>query len=410
MKILVQKFGGTSVATHERREMVVDKIESAVKKGFLPVVVVSAIGRSGDPYATDTLINLANSVGVNSNPREMDMLMSCGEIISCVILANTIKKRGYESIVLTGGQAGIITDENFGDAEVLRVEPQFIYDCIEKNMIPVIAGFQGKSEKGEITTLGRGGSDVTGAIMGEALSAEAVEIYTDVEGVMTADPRIVPDAVVMDTIYYNEVFQMAEYGAKVIHPRAVEVAMRSSIPLLIKNTMTDSVGTLITNCDKNRRYRYDKRDKLLTAIAHGSGRARVRVRFDGSGGEYESDNLLFNTIATEGISIDMINVNPDFKVFIIEELNIEKLEKVLGKFGYNYDLKTNCSKVTIIGNKMRGVPGVMAKAISALAKQNIEVLQTSDSHTTISCLVETVNANAAVNALHQEFELGKANL
>jgi aspartate kinase len=410
MKILVQKFGGTSVATHERREMVVDKIESAVKKGFLPVVVVSAIGRSGDPYATDTLINLANSVGVNSNPREMDMLMSCGEIISCVILANTIKKRGYESIVLTGGQAGIITDENFGDAEVLRVEPQFIYDCIEKNMIPVIAGFQGKSEKGEITTLGRGGSDVTGAIMGEALSAEAVEIYTDVEGVMTADPRIVPDAVVMDTIYYNEVFQMAEYGAKVIHPRAVEVAMRSSIPLLIKNTMTDSVGTLITNCDKNRRYRYDKRDKLLTAIAHVSGRARVRVRFDGSGGEYESDNLLFNTIATEGISIDMINVNPDFKVFIIEELNIEKLEKVLGKFGYNYDLKTNCSKVTIIGNKMRGVPGVMAKAISALAKQNIEVLQTSDSHTTISCLVETVNANAAVNALHQEFELGKANL
>jgi aspartate kinase len=410
MKILVQKFGGTSVATHERREMVVDKIESAVKKGFLPVVVVSAIGRSGDPYATDTLINLANSVGVNSNPREMDMLMSCGEIISCVILANTIKKRGYESIVLTGGQAGIITDENFGDAEVLRVEPQFIYDCIEKNMIPVIAGFQGKSEKGEITTLGRGGSDVTGAIMGEALSAEAVEIYTDVEGVMTADPRIVPDAVVMDTIYYNEVFQMAEYGAKVIHPRAVEVAMRSSIPLLIKNTMTDSVGTLITNCDKNRRYRYDKRDKLLTAIAHVSGRARVRVRFDGSGGEYESDNLLFNTIATEGISIDMINVNPDFKVFIIEEINIEKLEKVLVKFGYNYDLKTNCSKVTIIGNKMRGVPGVMAKAISALAKQNIEVLQTSDSHTTISCLVETVNANAAVNALHQEFELGKANL
>lgn len=409
MKILVQKFGGTSVATHERREMVVDKIESAVKRGLLPVVVVSAIGRSGDPYATDTLINLANSVGVNSNPREMDMLMSCGEIISCVILANTIKKRGYESIVLTGGQAGIITDENFGDAEVLRVDPQFIYDCIEKNIIPVIAGFQGKSEKGEITTLGRGGSDVTGAIMGEALSAEAVEIYTDVEGVMTADPRIVPDAVVMDTIYYNEVFQMAEYGAKVIHPRAVEVAMRSSIPLLIKNTMTDSVGTLITNCDKNRRYRYDKRDKLLTAIAHVSGRARVRVLFDGSGGEYESDNLLFNTIAAEGISIDMINVNPDFKVFIIEEINIEKLEKILYKYGYNYELKTSCSKVTIIGNKMRGVPGVMAKAISALAKQNIEVLQTSDSHTTISCLVETVNANAAVNALHQEFELGKAS-
>lgn len=409
MKILVQKFGGTSVATQDRREMVIDKIENAVKNGYSPVVVVSAIGRSGDPYATDTLINLANSVGVKSNPRELDMLMSCGEIISCVILSNTIKKRGYDSIVLTGGQAGIITDDNFGDAEVLHVEPQFINDCIEKNIIPVIAGFQGKSEKGEITTLGRGGSDVTGAIIGEALNAEAVEIYTDVEGVMTADPRIVPDAKVMDTIYYNEVFQMAEYGAKVIHPRAVEVAMRSGIPLLIKNTMTDSAGTLITNCDKNRRYRYDKRDKILTAVAHVGGRVRVRICFDGSAGEYEKDNILFNAIAEDGISIDMINVNPDFKAFIIEDSNLERLENTLKKYGYNYDLKPDCSKVTIIGNKMRGIPGVMAKAINALAKQNIEVLQTSDSHTTISCLIESASTNAAVNALHKEFELGKPN-
>ncbi|HYE83914.1 MAG TPA: aspartate kinase [Clostridia bacterium] len=408
MKLLVQKFGGTSVATQDRREMVVDKIEKAISNGFFPVVVVSAIGRNGDPYATDTLISLADSVGVRSNPREMDMIMSCGEIISCVILANTIKKRGYDSIVLTGGQAGIITDESFGDAEVLRVDPQFTYDCIEKNIIPVIAGFQGKSEKGEITTLGRGGSDVTGAIMGEALNAEAVEIYTDVEGVMTADPRIVPDAMVMDTIYYNEVFQMAEYGAKVIHPRAVEVAMRSSIPLLIKNTLSNSAGTLITNCDKNRKYRYDKRDKLLTAIAHVGGRIRARVFFDGSAGEYENDNMLFSCIASEGISIDMINVNPDFKVFIIEDVYLEKLEKVLKKYSYNYELKASCSKVTIIGNKMRGIPGVMAKAISALAKQKIEVLQTSDSHTTISCLIDSTRANEAVNALHQEFELGKA--
>jgi len=406
MKLLVQKFGGTSVATKESREMVVDKIEKAVNNGFSPVVVVSAIGRSGDPYATDTLINLADSVGVKSNPREMDMLMSCGEIISCVILSNTIKKRGYDSIVLTGGQAGIITDESFGDAEVLRVDPQSIYDCVEKNVIPVVAGFQGKSEKGEITTLG---SDVTGAIMGEALNAEAVEIYTDVEGVMTADPRIVPDAMVMDTIYYNEVFQMAEYGAKVIHPRAVEVAMRSNIPLLIKNTMTNSAGTLITNCDKNRRYKYDKRDKLLTAIAHISGRVRVRILFDGSAGEFENDNQLFKCIAAEGISIDMINVNPDFKVFIIENDDAEKLKKALKVYGYNYELKADCSKVTIIGNKMRGVPGVMAKAISALAKQDIQVLQTSDSHTTISCLIESARTNEAVNALHQEFELGKAN-
>lgn len=408
MKILVQKFGGTSVAFQERREMVVNKIENALDNGFFPVVVVSAIGRSGDPYATDTLISLANSVGIKGNPREMDLLMSCGEIISCVILANTLKKRDHDCKVLTGGQAGIITDESFGDAEVLSVDPKLIYDCIDNNIIPVIAGFQGMSENGEITTLGRGGSDVTGSIVGEALNAAAIEIYTDVEGVMTADPRIVPDALVMNTIYYNEVFQMAEYGSKVIHPRAVEIAMRSNIPLLIKNTMSDSAGTLVTNCDKNRSYRNDKRDKLLTAIANVGGRVRVRIHFDGTAGENENDDLLFNTIASMGISIDMININPDFKVFIIEASNIEKLEKALKKYGYNYEMKADCSKVTIIGNKMRGVPGVMAKTISALSKQNIEVLQTSDSHTTISCLIDSRDTNAAVNALHKEFELGKA--
>jgi aspartate kinase len=185
--------------------------------------------------------------------------------------------------------------------------------------------------------------------------------------------------------------------------------MRSSIPLLIKNTMSDSAGTLITNCDKNRRYRYDKREKILTAIAHVGGRVRVRILFDGSAAENENDNLLFKTIADEGISIDMINVNPEFKVFIIEESNVEKLKKALDRLGFNYELKTNCSKVTIIGNKMRGVPGVMAKAISALAEQGIEVLQTSDSHTTISCLIDSASTNAAVNALHKEFELGKPN-
>jgi len=409
LKLIVQKFGGTSVAFQDRRELVVNKVENAMNNGYFPVVVASAIGRSGDPYATDTLINLANSVGIKGDQREMDMLMSCGEIISCVVLANTIKKRGYDCRVLTGGQAGIITDDCYGDAEVLRVEPKQIYECIENKVIPIIAGFQGRTESGEITTLGRGGSDVTGSIIGEALNAEAVEIYTDVEGIMTADPRIVPDALVMNTIYYNEVFQMAEYGAKVIHPRAVEVAMRSNIPLLIKNTMSESAGTLVTNCDKNRSYRHDKQGRILTAIAHVGGRVRVRVLFDGSAGEYENDDLLFNTIASMGISIDMININPDFKVFIIEDTNLEKLEKALQKYGFKYELKTDCSKVTIIGNKMRGVPGVMAKAISALSRQSIEVLQTSDSHTTISCLIDSKNTNAAVNALHKEFELGKAN-
>jgi len=211
----------------------------------------------------------------------------------------------------------------------------------------------------------------------------------------------------MKTIFYNEVFQMAEYGAKVIHPRAVEIAMRSSIPLIIKNTMTNSPGTLITNYDRNRKYKHDKNDKIITAIAHINGRAQVKIIFDGSSKEFEDDNFLFNLISTEGVSIDMINIYPEEKTFIIDETLCEKVQQILDKYKYHYVIKKNCSKVTIIGNKMRGVPGVMAKFIKALSKLDIQLLQTSDSHTTISCLIESEQTNTVVNALHQEFELGK---
>jgi aspartate kinase len=407
MKILVQKFGGTSVATKETREMIVDKVETALNNGYFPVVVVSAIGRNGDPYATDTLINTAKAVGCETSPREMDLIMACGEIISSVVMVNTLKKRGHESVALTGAQAGIITDDNFGDAEVLRVDTQNILRYIDKNIIPVITGFQGVNERGEITTLGRGGSDVSGSIIGEALNAEAVEIYTDVEGVMTADPRIVADARVMNTIFYNEVFQMAEYGSNVIHPRAVEVAMRCNIPLIIKNTMSNSQGTLITNYDRSRKYKENKKDRIITAVAQIGKRAQVRIFFNGSAGEYEDDNYLFDMIANNSISLDMINVYPDSKVFIIDESQLPKLAIILDSKKMSYEFKRNCSKVTIIGNKMRGVPGVMAKVIRALSKYKIEILQTSDSHTTISCLIDSEYVNQAVNALHQEFELGK---
>ena len=407
MRLIVQKFGGTSVADQERRNMVVNKVEFAKKKDYFPVVVVSAIGRNGDPYATDTLINLAKSVGIETNLRELDLLMSCGEIISCVVLANTLKRMGFECKVLTGGQAGIITDDKYGDAEVLKVEPKKILDCIENNIIPIIAGFQGVTEDGNITTLGRGGSDVTASIIGEAINAEIVEIYTDVDGVMTADPAIVPDAKLMDTVFYNEIFQMAEYGANVIHPRAVEIAMRSNIPLLIKSALIENTGTLITNYDKSRRYRYDKNDKLITAIAQIGNRTQFKIKFDGSTNQYQRDNILFNIIARENVSIDMINIYPDIKVFIIDSVNSSRLVTILKSKNYNFDVTPNCTKVTIIGNKMRGMPGIMAKVTEGLSENNIEVLQTSDSHTTISCLIKSENTNMAVNALHKKFELGK---
>jgi aspartate kinase len=224
---------------------------------------------------------------------------------------------------------------------------------------------------------------------------------------MTADPRIVPDARVMNTIFYNEVFQMAEYGSNVIHPRAVEVAMRSNIPLIIKNTMSNSEGTLITNYDRSRKYKEDKKDRIITAVAQIGKRAQVRIFFNGTAGEYEDDNYLFDMIANNKISLDMINVYPDSKVFIIDESQLSKLITLLESKKMSYEYKRNCSKVTIIGNKMRGVPGVMAKVIRALSKYKIEILQTSDSHTTISCLIDSEYVNQAVNALHQEFELGK---
>lgn len=403
MKIIIQKFGGTSVMNDERRNLAIDKIEVAIEKHLNPVVVVSAIGRAGDPYATDTLINLAKSVGIDPNPRELDILMACGEIISATVMANTLKSRGHEAQVFTGGQAGIITDDKFLDARILHVDPTRILKSLEEGVIPVITGFQGITEKGDITTLGRGGSDVTASIMGEALNAELVEIYTDVDGVMTADPKIVPDARVMDTIYYNEVFQMAEYGAKVLHPRAVEIAMRSNIPIVIRNTNSDYNGTLITNYHRTRSY-IEEDMKLITSVANINNRTQVKIT---PKGDYESNEILFDKIAKAGVSIDMINIYPEQIFFIIDEKQSMALEKVLNELNYEYKLITNCTKVTIIGNRMRGIPGVMAKAVSALTKENIEILQTSDSHTTISCLIESEHTNRAVNALHNYFELGK---
>jgi aspartate kinase len=404
MKILVQKFGGTSVATPERREMVAGKILSAVAAGFVPVVVISAIGRSGDSYATDTLIDLAKSSGKTA-PREMDLLMSCGEVISCVVVAGTLTEHGLKTVVLTGGQAGIHTDSGFGDATILEVDGSRIVELLAEGCVPVVAGFQGVDPKGNITTLGRGGSDVTAAILGEALEAEAVEIYTDVEGIMTADPRIVPEARIMDAVNYNEVFQMAEYGAKVIHPRAVEIAMRSHIPMYIKSTLTDHPGTLITGHYPGRNYKAGEDSRLITAVAHVTGRCRVRIDFHGARPEIEKDELLFGRIAEAGVSIDMINISPDQKVFTIEEKDCEALSQLLGSMDYEHDILGGMGKVTVIGSRMRGVPGVMARTVKALGQAGIRIHQTSDSSMTISCLVEGVHLREAVIALHKEYGL-----
>lgn len=398
VKILVQKFGGTSVSTPDRREMATSKIIEAVKNGFSVVIVVSAMGRNGDPYATDTLINMVKSIDDNISKRELDLLMNCGEIISSVTFAATLSKKGYKTKVFTGGQAGIITDDNFGNAEIIKVEPARLLESLKEGIIPVVAGFQGITEEGDLTTLGRGGSDTTAALLGEALKAFAVEIYTDVDGIMTADPRIVSKAHILKKISYNEVFQFAEQGAKVVHPRAVEIAMRGNVPLVIKNTMSDSPGTIITQYNEVYDNIYDT-DKLVTGIANIDH--RVQIVLDNSG----NTESIFEKIAEEKISIDLINIFPEKQVFTISEMDFKKLQKLLEENNIKYSYRTNCSKVSIIGNRIRGVPGVMARVIKALSKHNIEIYQTADSHNTISCLVNQDKAEEAIRVLHEEFNL-----
>lgn len=395
MKIIVQKFGGTSVSTHQRREMVADKVLDAIKRGYKPVVVVSAIGRKGDPYATDTLLSLLDNEKTYLEKREYDILMSCGEIISCVVLSEVLSKRGLKVRVLTGGQAGIITNDNFGNAEILRIDTNRIINTINDGYIPVVAGFQGMTQSGEITTLGRGGSDITGTALGAALKADYVEIYTDVDGIMTADPRIVNNAHLIETMSYNEVFQFADQGAKVIHPRAVEYAMKSNIPVYIKNTMSDSRGTLIT-------ISRDNIGRIITGITHMSSRSQISIEYDES---CQNADDIFEILANNKISIDLINVFPDYRVFTVNSKQEESVIKILDMLKIKYKVVSNCSKIAVIGNGMRGTPGIMAKILKALKEKNIKVLQTADSHTTIWCLVKEEDTESAIKALHEAFNL-----
>ena len=398
MKILIQKFGGTSVSTPDKRVCVLNKVKEAIKNGYMPVVVVSAIGRKGDPYATDTLLSLIGENKTHLANQEKDLLMCCGEIISSVVLSELFSKEGIKCRVLTGGQAGILTDNNFSNADVLKVDAVKVYDLLMEGTVPIVTGFQGVTKNGEFTTLGRGGSDTTATLLGEALNAEAIEIFTDVDGIMTADPRIVEDAKVIDKISYSEVFQLADHGAKVIHPRAVSYAMKGNIPIYIKNTMSNANGTMISSSDEMNN------THIITGITHMPLRTQVSIRFEE---DTPSSNDLFTVLADEGVSIDLINVFPQYKAFTIDDSDTDKVKAILDKLCPDYSIIRNCSKVSVIGSGMKGIPGVMSKILKALSIENIKVLQTADSHMTIWCLVEEHNTKKAINILHKTFNLEK---
>jgi aspartate kinase len=406
MDIIVQKFGGTSVGTLESRQLVVEKILAAKKKGHSVVVVVSAIGRKGEPYATDSLIDFVGKVNNDISTRELDLLLSCGEIISSVVLVGMLQAVGYKAISLTGVQAGIITDGCFGSAHIVRVKPDLVTKYLKEDYIVVVAGFQGVSEDGEITTLGRGGSDTTAAALGVALNASVVEIYTDVNGLKTADPRIVSNPKTIDRVTYNEICQLAYEGARVIHPRAVEIAMQGNVPIKIKCTFTDEPGTLVTNSVQPYEETTIKGDRLITGVTQIVGITQVCV--DTTGLDDHCFNMNFmSKLAEEHISIDFINVSPDRTVFTVPDGTGDKVLEIVKQFNVDAVLRRGCAKVAVVGAGMTGVPGVMARIVKALTLQNIQILQSADSYTTIWCLVDNRDMCAAVAALHQEFGLGE---
>lgn len=395
MDIVVQKFGGTSVSSENNRILVTKKIKKAIKDGYKPVVVVSAMGRKGSPYATDTLLSLVSEKFKINNPRALDLLLSCGETLSTVVMCNDLLREGVEAVPLMGGEAGIRTDNNFNNASILDVNPKNVLKVLEQGKVPVVAGFQGISEEGSITTIGRGGSDVTGAILGAALKAKEVQIYTDVDGIMTADPRIVSKASLIESISYDEVFQFADQGAKVIHPRAVEISRKYNIPLVIKNTLSDCEGTIISSYGEDN-------ERIITGITHMSNRVQIRI----NGGSKEHCNNIFHILAENEISIDLISVFINDKIFTISEVDLDKFKNIAANYEIDYQYTENCSKISIIGSKMRGIPGVMSRILKALEEGNIDILQTADSHTTIWCLVESNKVKDAINLLHNEFKLG----
>lgn len=245
MSIVVLKFGGTSVNTAEKRDKVIAKIIAAKEKGHQVVVVVSAMGRKGEPYATDTLLDLLSQIGPNPAESTKDLLVSCGEIISACVMAHALEQRGHKAVALTGFQAGIITDDNYTKADIKRVETDYLRKKLQEGKIVIVAGFQGITEQGEITTLGRGGSDTTALALGGALGAQEAVIYTDVPGVAWTDPRLVPGAPFLSTIGFQPMYTLARAGAKVIHLRAVKAAMDFACPFYIRSTFQEEEGTLI---------------------------------------------------------------------------------------------------------------------------------------------------------------------
>ncbi|PKG23077.1 aspartate kinase [Niallia nealsonii] len=404
MKIIVQKFGGTSVRDEEARNKAKEHIEDALQEGYKAVVVVSAMGRKGEPYATDTLLSLIGGAENRLSKRENDLLLSCGEIISSVVFTEMLVENDIKATALTGAQAGFVTNDDFNQARIIEMDVARLKKELETMDVVVVAGFQGASANGDTTTLGRGGSDTSAAALGAALNAEVIDIFTDVEGIMTADPRIAENARPLSVVTYTEVCNMAYQGAKVIHPRAVEIAMQAKVPIRIRSTYSKGLGTLVTTISPEN-MGSDIKERPVTGIAHVAPVTQLKVFAKKD--QYDLQAQVFKAMANEEISVDFINISPNGVVYTVSAEMTAKAISVLEQMGYEPVVEKDCAKVSVVGAGMAGVPGITFKIVTALSKEGIRILQSADSHTTIWVLVKQEDLKKAVNVLHNAFELEK---
>jgi aspartate kinase len=404
MGLIVQKYGGTSVADAERIKNVARRVAEHARDDQV-VVVVSAMGKT-----TDGLITLAQHITQSPDPREMDMLLATGEQVTIALLAMALQDLGLRARSFTGPQSGLRTDTAHTRARLTRIVCDRVRHTVDAGEIAVVAGFQGLSEADEITTLGRGGSDLTAVALAAALKADLCEIYTDVDGVYTADPNIVPDARKLGRITYDEMLEMASLGAKVLQARSVEFAKKYAVPVHVRSTFKPDGGTLVTKEE------HGMEEVVVTGVTHDRGQAKISIlRVPDRPG---IASQVFGAIADKGIVVDMIvqNISRDgytdmsFTVprgdYARAVAALEDVARKVGAQGLVRDERV--AKVSIVGVGMRSHSGVAARMFAVLAREGINIQMISTSEIAISCVIEDKYAELAVRALHDDFELGRA--
>ena len=405
MALIVKKFGGSSVGSTEKIMNVAKRIIEEKKPGDQIVMVVSAMGDT-----TDDLIELAK--GINSNPyqysREMDMLLTTGEQVSISLLTMAFKSLGQKAISLTGPMVGMRTNSVHTKGKIVDIKPSRVRKELEKGKIVVVAGFQGADEKGDPVTLVRGGSDTSAVALAGALKADACEIYTDVDGVYSADPRLVPDARKMKEITYDEMLEMARLGAGVMQPRSVEMGMYFNIPIHVRSTFTNKPGTMIREA-----YTMEEKDFLIRGVAHDSNVAKVAVL--GVPNDPGVAHAIFSALSEKNIAVDMIvqsirNIekNVTDMVFTITQDDLAEAKKIVDGVAEKLHavavlIEEDVAKVSIVGAGMLGNPGIATRMFGALADAKVNIDAISTSEISISCLIKGSQLKEAANAIHKEF-------